>query len=123
MEHKRQVRYGRQLQKDISEIFLQDSNHYFGKALVTITHVSVSPDLSLARIFLSVFPVKLAKEVFARLDQSKSELRYQLGNKIKNRVRIVPELAFFHDNTEEKASRMDSLIDSLTIPPTIDEEE
>ena len=123
MESKRQVKVGRQLQKDLSEVFQQDPSHYFGNSLVTITHLSVSPDLGLARVHLSVFPIKDATRVFDHLDQIKGEIRGKLGNKIKDRVRIVPELAFFHDDTEERASKIDSLIDNLDIPPSIDEEE
>ncbi len=123
MESKRQIKYGRQLQKDLAEIFLLGSDLYFGNSLVTITHVSVSPDLGLARIFLSVFPIKGTKEVFSRLDEHKKEIRLKLGKKIGDRVRTIPELAFFHDDTEEKASKIDSLIDNLNIPPLLDEEE
>lgn len=120
---KRQSKYGRQIQKDISTIFQKDPRHYFGNSLVTVTGVEMSPDLSLARIYLSVFPIKDAEDVFFRLDERKSEIRKHLGNKIGKQVRIVPELAFFHDDTEEKASHMDRLIDGLVIPPADESEE
>lgn len=113
---KRQIKYGRQIQKDLGEIFQKDPRHYFGNSLVTITGVEMSPDLGFAKVFLSVFPIKDAESVFFRLDERKSEVRKHLGNKIGKQVRIIPELAFIHDDTEEKASRMDSLIDSLNIP-------
>ena len=111
------------MKKDLAEIFQTDPLHYFGNALVTITHVSVSPDLSFARVFLSVLPIKSAEKVFDRLDELKSEVRKKLGNKIGDRVRIIPELAFIHDDTEERAAKIDSLIDGLNIPPANDEEE
>ena len=117
MESKRQVKYGKQLQKDLAEIFQQDPNHYFGSTLGTITEVTVSPDLGLARIYLSIFPNQKAKEIFDHLNQIKSEIRLKLGKKIGKKVRIIPELAFFHDDTEEKASKMDNLINKLNIPP------
>jgi len=120
---KRQNKYGRQIQKDLSEIFQKDPRHYFGHSLVTVTGVDMSPDLSLARVFLSVFPIKDAEDVFFNLDHRKSEIRKHLGNKIGKQVRIVPELAFFHDDTEETASHMDQLIDSLDIPPADESEE
>ena len=90
---------------------------------MTLTGVEVSPDLSFAKLFLSVFPIKDAEDVFFGLNEKKSEIRKLLGNKIGKRVRIVPEIAFFLDDTEEKASHIDSLIDSLNIPPAPDEEE
>ncbi len=123
MESKRQVKFGRQLKKDLAEIFQQDTNHFFSGALVTITEVNVSPDLGLARVYLSVFPTAGAEKVFDRLNEIKSEVRLKLGRKIGSQVRIIPELAFFHDDTEEKASKMDKLIDSLDIPPETNEEE
>lgn len=121
MESKRQVKYGKQLQKDLAEIFQQDPSHYFKTSLGTITDVSVSPDLGLARVYLSIFPINQANEVFDHLNAIKSEIRLKLGKKIGNRVRIIPEIAFFHDDTEEKASKIDKLIDNLIIPPAEEE--
>ena len=121
MESKRQIKYGKQLQKDLAEIFQRDPSHYFKSTLGTITNVSVSPDLSLARIYLSIFPINQSEDIFKHLDEIKSEIRLKLGKKIGNRVRIVPELAFFHDDTEEKASKIDKLIDSLDIPSSEEE--
>ncbi|WP_421874168.1 30S ribosome-binding factor RbfA [Marinoscillum sp.] len=122
-QSKRQVKYGRQIQKDLGQIFQKDPRHFFGNSLVTITGVEMSPDLSLARVYLSVFPIKDAEEVFFNLDEKKSEVRRNLGRLIGKQVRIVPELAFFHDDTEEKASKMDQLIDNLNIPPAEDNDE
>ncbi|MEM6642369.1 MAG: 30S ribosome-binding factor RbfA [Bacteroidota bacterium] len=117
MESKRQTKYSRQLQKDLADIFQRDPSHYFKNALGTITGVSVSPDLGLVRIYLSIFPINQAKDVFEHLNDIKSEIRLKLGKKIGDRVRIIPELAFFHDDTEEQASKIDRLIDNLNIPP------
>lgn len=121
MESKRQVKYGKQILKDLSEVFQKDINYFFKSSLGTITHVSMSPDLSLARVYISVFPIQKSKEVFAHLDEIKSEIRLKLGRKIGDRVRIIPEIAFFHDDTEEKASKLDNLIDNLNIPPAEEE--
>ena len=117
MDGKRQNKYSRQILKDLSEIFQKDPRHFFGKAFVTLTDVEVSPDLSLARVYFSVFPIQDAEGVFDRLDDIKSEIRKLLGNKIGKRIRKIPELAFFHDTTGEEASKMDRLIDGLDIPP------
>ncbi len=121
MESKRQIKFGKQIQKDLAEIFQKDSTHYFGSTLVTITGVSVSPDLGLARVHLSIFPIDQSKKIFDHLETIKGEIRLKLGKKIGSRVRIVPELAFFHDDTEEKATKIDSLIDNLDIPPLEEE--
>ena len=122
MDGKRQHKYSRQVLKDLSEVFQKDPRHFFGTALVTITEVNVSPDLSLARVHLSVLPIKDAPSVFERLEEKKSEVRKLLGLKIGKRIRKIPELAFFHDDTQEKAFKMDDLIDSLNIPPAPDKD-
>ncbi len=121
MESQRQIKYAKQIQKDLAEIFQKDPNYYFKSALGTIVHVNVSPDLGLVRVYISVFPINLADEVFSHLNEIKSEIRHTLGKRIKNSVRIVPELAFFHDDTEEKAQKLDKLIDGLEIPPSEEE--
>lgn len=121
MESKRQIKYAKQIKKDLADIFQKDPSHFFKSSLGTITDVTISPDLSVAKIYLSIFPVHFAEQVFQNLDEVKSEIRLKLGKKIGDRARIVPEIAFFHDDTEEKASKIDRLIDGLTIPT--DEEE
>ena len=123
MESKRQQKFGRQIQKDLSLIFQKDPRHFFGNSLVTLTGVEMSPDLSFAKIYLSVFPIKDAEQVFFEINEKKSEVRRLLGNKIGKQVRIIPELAFYHDDTEERAAEMDKLIESLNIPPAEDDED
>jgi ribosome-binding factor A len=117
MESMRQQKMGRQLQKELSDIFLRHGRDYFGNHMVTITQVKVSPDLGLAKIYLSAFPNKDTDGLFEKLEQKKSEVRKHLGNQIGKRTRIIPELAFFHDEVEEYASNIDRLISSLNIPP------
>ena len=90
---------------------------------MTLTSVDVSPDLSVAKLYLSVFPIKDVEDVFFRLEEMKSEVRKLLGNKIGKRVRIVPHLVFKHDETQERAAEMDRLISGLNIPPAPPEDE
>lgn len=123
MESKRQHKFSRQIQKDISDVFQKDPKHFFGDRLVTITKVDVAIDLSLAKIFFSVLPVEQGNEVIELLDSRKSEVRKKLGNLIGKRIRKIPELAFFLDDIEEQATYMDRLIDSLNIPPATEETE
>ncbi len=122
-QNKRQHKFGRQIQKDLSEIFQKDPRHYFGSGLVTITSVEMSPDLGLAKTYLSVFPINESESVFKNLEEKKKEVRKLLGNKIGKQVRIVPELVFYHDDTEERASQMDKLIGGLNIPEAEENDE
>ena len=117
MNSLRQNKYSRQLLKDLSDIFQLHVNPHVPKCLVTLTSTEVSPDLSLCKVYVSILPLKDASEVMELLDHRKSEIRKFLGNQIGKRVRKIPELAFFHDTTEEEASHLDRLIDNLNIPP------
>jgi ribosome-binding factor A len=117
----RQYKFSRQILKDINAIFQKDPKHYFGDRLVTITDVEVAIDLSLAKVFFSVLPANDGTKVLQNLNLHKSEIRRKLGMAIGKRVRKIPELAFFHDSTGEKAAYMDKLIDSLDIPPDPDQ--
>lgn len=123
MESTRQQKYARLLQKELGEIFQQDTKHLFGKAFVTITLVKVSPDLGFAKVYLSMFLVDKPAELLDKINERKGQIRKQLGQRIGKQVRIIPEIAFYIDDTEERAQRMDQLIDKLVIPPTDDESE
>lgn len=83
----------------------------------------MSPDLGLAKTYLSVFPIKNSEFVFQRLSEKKGEIKRLLGLRIGKKVRIIPELHFYHDDTEERAEKMDRLIESLKIPPPTDNQE
>ena len=78
----------------------------------------MSPDLSVAKVYLSMMLAKDKQAVMDRINLRKKEIRKALGDTIRKQVRIIPELAFFIDELEEKAIKMDALIDSLKIPPS-----
>lgn len=112
----RQKKYSSLLQKDLSEIFQKQMSNAFGKAFITITEVEVSPDLSFAKIYLSLMLSEKPSETLEMIKERKSEIRKHLGNRIGKQVRIVPELAFFMDETLERASRIDDILSKLDIP-------
>ena len=122
MESMRQQKMGRQVQKELSDIFLKYGRDYFSNQMVTITQVKMSPDMGLAKVYLSVFPNENTDQLFEKLDHKKSEIRKHLGHRIGKRTRIIPEIAFYHDEVEEHASKMDQLLNSLHIPPAKDSE-
>lgn len=113
----RQQKFARLVQKELSEIFQRDKHGYLDNAFITIAEVKVSPDLALAKIYVSMMLAKDKQATLSKLDLHKKEIRRALGEKIRNQARIVPELAFFIDEVEENAMRMDKLIESLNIPP------
>ncbi|WP_339785684.1 MAG: 30S ribosome-binding factor RbfA [Imperialibacter sp.] len=117
MESTRQQKYARLIQKELGEIFQRDTKHMFGKAFITITLVKMSPDLGFAKVYLSIFMAEDRNEMLAQINERKSQVRKLLGQRIGKQVRIIPEIAFFIDDTEDHAHKMDSLINSLDIPP------
>ncbi len=113
----RQQKVGRLIQKELSDIFQRDQRGVLGNAFITIVEVRMSPDLSLAKVYISMLLAKDKKAMLDKLDQHKKEIRKALGDRIRNQARIIPELAFVIDEVEEKAQRMDDLLKSLHIPP------
>ncbi len=119
----RQMKFSRLIQKEISDIFQRDKRGILDNAFVTVADVKVSPDLGLARIYISMMLAKDKQAVLDKITNRKGEIRKALGNKIGKQVRIIPDLIFYLDEVEENAQRMDSLIDNLKIPPASKEEE
>jgi ribosome-binding factor A len=117
METKRQLKVARQLQKDLSDIFQKDLVTLFGKAFVTITDIKMSPDLSLAKIYLSVMLAPDTEGLLQEIRQKTKHIRNLLGVKIRHQVRIIPELSFYLDDTASYAAKMDEIISKLDIPP------
>jgi ribosome-binding factor A len=115
-ESKRQQKFSKLLQKDLSDIIHKDKLGIFGSSFVTVASVEMTPDLSIARIHLSMFNQN-KEQLLDKINQNKSQIRKELGNKIGKQVRIVPELYFYLDELEERAARIDKIIDELNIPP------
>ena len=113
----RQNKFSRLIQKELSEIFQRDKKGILGNSFVTIADVKVSPDLGVAKIYISMMLAKDKQGTLEKINAHKKEIRKALGDKIGKQVRIVPELVFILDELEENAMRMDALIKSLNIPP------
>lgn len=113
----RQQKFSRLIQKELSDIFQRDKRGILDNAFITIADVKVSPDLSVARIYLSMTLAKDKEKILEKINGSKKEIRKALGERIGKQVRIVPEIVFFIDEVEENASRIDEIIKNLNIPP------
>jgi len=94
-----------------------------GHVLISVAEVQVSPDLSVARIYISMMLQQDKAGILERINSHKKEVRRALGDRIGKQVRIIPELIFYIDEVEENALRMEALIKSLNIPPAKDEDE
>jgi len=116
-ESTRQKKFSRLVQREIGEILLEDRKGILNNKMVSIVQVKMSPDLAIAKIYLSMLLEQEKERILENINNRKSEIRKILGNRIGNQVRVIPELIFFIDTVEEEANRIESLIDSLEIPP------
>lgn len=113
----RQQKFGRLIQKELSDIFQRDKRGILHNTFISISDVTMSPDLGVAKVYISMMLAKDKPQVLDKLNRAKGEIRKALGDRIRNQVRIIPELIFIIDETEENAFRIEELIRNLNIPP------
>lgn len=106
----RQLKVAREIQRDLSEIIRSKGMAAFSGAMVTVSEVRISPDLSIAKVYTSIFPSAKQQEVMQILEENKKALRGELGRKVASQLRIVPELDFYLDTTLDYAERIDELL-------------
>lgn len=111
-ESNRQKKFGKLIQKEIGEM-LQREISIPGGPMLTATVVRATPDLAIARIYISVFPDNKGPEALESLEEQKWEIRHQLARRIRHQVRQIPELEFFLDDTAQEVSRMDDLFKQI----------
>ena len=109
METTRQNKICRLLQKELSEIFLLQTKSMPG-ILVSVSAVRISPDLSVARAYLSIFPSEKAEEMIKNINENMKAIRYELGTRVRHQLRIIPELKFFVDDSLDYLEKIDELL-------------
>lgn len=109
-ESTRQQKVGRQIQKDISEIFTKECADLVQGSMVTVTIVRMSPDLGYAKVYLSVFPFDRSAVVMNSVTENEWRIRKALGARIRNQLRVVPELTFFLDDSLEYIENIENLL-------------
>ena len=110
METTRQSKVSRLLQKDLGEIFQLESRNLFGGKMISVTTVRISPDLGLAKVYLSVFPSDGAEDTLKLIRMNTKKIRRALGSKVGKQLRIVPELVFYIDDSLDYIENIDSLL-------------
>jgi ribosome-binding factor A len=111
METTRQAKIARLLQKELSEILRLQTAKTHG-IIISVSSVRVSPDLSVAKAYLSVFPSSKSQEIIENLTRNAKSVRYDLGQKVRYQLRKVPELAFFLDDSLDYIENIDNLLKS-----------
>jgi len=110
MDSTRQQKFSRLIQKEIGEQFQKDGYNYYGKAFVTVMGAKVSPDLGVAKIYLSIFGVKDTQAVLTQIESHTKEIRRKLGASIRHQARIIPELKFFLDDSLDYVDKIEKLL-------------
>ncbi len=116
MESKRQQKFAKLLQKELAEVFQREVTHLFNGAYISLSVVRVSPDLGVAKIYLSMLLAPDPKAVLQSVRENIKAIRQALAQRIKNQVRVIPELIFYLDDSAEYAAKMDKIISDLDIP-------
>jgi len=98
------------IQKELGDIFQREGLATAGRSLLTITEVRITPDLSIALVFLSIFGSKEPKKVFEEISKQNKEIRKKLGEKIRFKVRIIPNLKFILDDSLDYVEKIDKLL-------------
>ena len=109
METTRQNKIARLIQKELSEMFLLQTKSMPG-VLVSVSIVRISPDMSYARAYLSIFPSERGEEIVKNINDNMKAIRYELGNRVRHQLRIIPELKFFIDDSLDYIDRIDELL-------------
>lgn len=111
MQETRQNKIARLLQKELSVIFQQQTRAMHG-VMVSVTRTKISPDLSICTAYLSVFPSEKGEEILKNIKANEKTIRYDLGQRVRYQLRIIPELRFFIDDSLDYIERIDELLKS-----------
>lgn len=109
MQETRQNRIARLLQKELSLIFQSQTRQMRG-VMISVTRAKISPDLSVCTAYLSIFPSERGEELLQNINNNVATIRYDLGQKVRNQLRIIPELRFFIDDSLDYIDRLDTLL-------------
>lgn len=110
MESNRQAKISRLIQKELSEIFRQQTAKTRG-VIISVSAVRVSPDLSIAKAYLSVFPSEKGAEMIESINKSAQTVRYELAQKVRFQLRKTPELQFYLDDSLDYIDNIDRLLE------------
>ena len=109
MEGTRLSKIERLIQKELGDIFQKQTQAMRG-VIVSVSVVRVSPDLSVAKAYLSIFPSERGKELLENIRENTKSIRYDLGQRIRTQVRKIPELIFFIDDSLDYLENIDNLL-------------
>lgn len=113
MESKRQRQIAELIKRNFSLVLMQEGMYIYGEALVSVTNVRITPDLRLAKIYVSIFNAEDKEGVLDALRQHVSPLKHALVSRIRKQVRFIPDIAIFNDDLLDEMYHVDELLDNL----------
>ncbi|WP_372774489.1 30S ribosome-binding factor RbfA [Mangrovibacterium sp.] len=112
MESTRQQKISRLLQKELADIFQKESRTMFMGKMISVTTVRVTPDLGMAKSYLSIFPTDGIREVLKEIRIANPKIRYLLGRRVGKQIRVIPQLEFYIDDSLDYIEKIDDLLKS-----------
>lgn len=113
MESKRQLQVAELIKRNFGSVLQQEGMYIYGDAFVTVTSVRVTPDLSQAKIYFSVFNTENKQEVILMMRKHMHGLKQALVARIRRHIRRIPDLSFYEDDTLDEMYRLNALFDNL----------
>ena len=110
MESKRQHKISKLIQKDLGEILQLDSKRLYKGAMITVTKINVTPDLSIAKVYVSIFASPDTEEILKLIKVNSKDVRHQLARRVKHQLRVIPELQFYLDDSLDYIDNIESLL-------------
>lgn len=110
MESTRQQKISRLLQKELAEYFLLQGKNLFGSTMISVTKVYVTKDLSIAKIYVSIYGTEQKENILQIIKQHTKDIRRAVGEKTRHQLRVIPEMEFFIDDTLDFIERIDNLL-------------
>jgi ribosome-binding factor A len=110
MESTRQKKVARLVLKEVAEIINRKGREIAPGKMISVTQVRITPDLSLAKVYISIFPADKKEEILESIQEHSKNIRFELGVKVKMQLRIVPELAFYLDDSLDYIDNLDKLL-------------
>lgn len=113
MQSKRQNQVAEMIRRNFSLVLQQEGNYIYEDALVTVTTVQVSPDLSVAKIYLSIYNTENKQAVLLLLEKEYHRLKQSLSHRIRKQIRRIPDFTMFIDDTLDEMYKLNALFDRL----------
>ncbi|MCL1821567.1 MAG: 30S ribosome-binding factor RbfA [Prolixibacteraceae bacterium] len=106
----RQNKVSRLIQKELAEVFLKELRSCFSGLLISVTVVRMTPDLSIARCYLSIYPPEKTEETMQTIEALQKNIRGAVGNRVAKQLRVVPEFEFYVDDSLDYIDKIDKLL-------------